>query len=59
MSVRRQPNCDIVTSQEAYIDALLAEFGMEDCKPARMPMEEGLRLENSELVADTYVTGAY
>lgn len=34
-------------SQPCYINAVLKRFGMQDCKPARTPMETNLQLEKS------------
>lgn len=39
---------EMTLSQESYVDNLIKNFNMEECKPASTPMEPGLRLEKSE-----------
>ncbi|EER28295.1 copia-like retrotransposon family protein [Coccidioides posadasii C735 delta SOWgp] len=45
MRVQKQPNGDLFVNQEQYIEDLLTEYGMEDCKPSKTPMKKGISIE--------------
>ena len=39
--VRNRANRTITLTQDAFVNKVLAKFGMKDCKPVSTPMEEG------------------
>jgi hypothetical protein len=47
MKVEKLVNGNLAISQEQYVEDLLVDFGMEDCKPMKTPVEKGLRIEFS------------
>jgi reverse transcriptase-like protein len=44
---RDRPNRTLRLSQKGYIDRVLFEFGMQDCKPLGIPMDPKVRLESA------------
>jgi hypothetical protein len=47
MELTRLPNGDLFISQKRYIQQILEDFGMDNCRPSPYPMNAGLKLEFS------------
>ena len=45
MQVEKLPNGDLAVNQKIYIDEILDEFSMRDCRPAKIPMKKNLYIE--------------
>jgi hypothetical protein len=49
MTVKQdRANKRLALSQEAYINRMLSDFGMKDCKPAATPMDKNLKIEPND-----------
>ena len=44
MSINRELDGTLTISQQGYIEAMLQEFGLRQCKPVSTPMEPGRKL---------------
>src|SRR5439155_20778438 len=44
MSISHKPDRTLTISQQGYIEAMLQEFGLGQCKPVSTPMESGRKL---------------
>ena len=46
--IRDRENRAIYINQTAYINKVLKDLGMEDCRPVKTPMDEGVQLHQAE-----------
>lgn len=42
----------VMLNQKKYIEEILARFGMSDCKPAKTPVEVGLKFSEDDTICD-------
>jgi hypothetical protein len=52
MEIERNTNGDVILSQHHYIERMLQQFGMEDCKPIYIPLDKHIQLHKRDYNPD-------